>query len=76
MRRSTGVASATIAQDQRAIMHLYTWAELEGIDIEGRFSKGEFLSLQEIDSLTEATWRYYEDLSVTADGVSAKKKTN
>jgi integrase len=63
MRRSSGIASATIARDQRAIMHLYAWAESEDIDLEGRFAKCEFLSLQEIDNLTEASWHYYKDLS-------------
>lgn len=63
MRRATGVASATLERDLRAILHLYAWAMNNGIDIDKRFADGEFLNIQEIDSLTQAAWQYYEQLS-------------
>lgn len=67
MRRATGVASATLERDLRAILHLYAWAMNNGIDIDKRFADGEFLNIQEIDSLTQAAWQYYEQLVESTD---------
>jgi integrase len=53
MRRMTK-ASATLSSDLKAIQFLYLWAEQNNIDIEARFHKGEFLTLQEIIDLTSA----------------------
>lgn len=73
MRRVTGVASATLERDLRAIMHLHAWAMDNGIDIDKRFADGEFLNIQEIDSLTQAAWLYYEQLSEST-GTQRKSK--
>lgn len=54
MIRAKNVASATISRNLQAIMHLYAWAEIGRFDLEKRFSRGEFLNISEMDSLTEA----------------------
>ena len=41
----------TMRARNRAIMHLYLWAEINKIDLEGRFKSKELLSIEEIESL-------------------------
>lgn len=56
MKRSGGVAFATLDRDLRAIMFLYLWAAKHGIDIEERFREGNFLTLHEIDNIAQEVW--------------------
>jgi integrase len=52
--RGRGAASNTLLADLRAILHLYVWAALEKLDLERRLRSGEFLTIPEIESLTQA----------------------
>lgn len=63
MPRSVGKASATLAMSLRAIIHLYTWALSEGINMEERFNEGNFFSTDEIDSLCRAAAKPYNYLT-------------
>jgi integrase len=46
-----GKSPNTIEAFLRAVMFAYAWAEKLGIDIEKRYSKGEFLTISEIENL-------------------------
>lgn len=52
--RGRGVASNTLLADSRAILHLYVWAALEKLDLEGSLRSGKFLTIPEIESLAQA----------------------
>jgi integrase len=54
MRRQVNLASATLSADLSSIKFLYSWAARMRIDLEQRFHKAEFLSLKEIENLTDA----------------------
>lgn len=41
----------TMRARNRAIIHLYLWAEINKIDLEDRFKRKELLSIEEIESL-------------------------
>ena len=62
MIRGGNASTATIVRNLQAIMHLYTWANNSGFDLEQRFGKGDFLNLIEIDSLTDAVGMRYDHL--------------
>ena len=62
MRRARNLSVSTLVSDLRSLMHLYAWAEQQGIGIERRFAAGEFLSLQEIESITNAVHISYKEL--------------
>jgi hypothetical protein len=63
IQRSSGKSSATLATNLRAIMHLYTWAYSNGIDIHRRFSDQDLFSIVDIESLVNATGLTYDQLS-------------
>jgi integrase len=58
--RRPRAAANTLIKDGRAIMHLYAWAAREALDIEGRFAAGQFLTLPEIQNLSDACRLPYE----------------
>lgn len=62
IQRSSGKSSATLAANLRAIMHLYTWAYLNGMDIEKRFSDQDLLGIVEIENLVTAAGLTYDQL--------------
>lgn len=53
-RRSRGLASSTIWNDEEALKHLVVWAHNAGIDLDARFAAGEFLTGAEIASYARA----------------------
>lgn len=55
MRRSAGLAANTLVRDDGALMHLLVWADLQTIDLESRFARGEFLTTTEVQSFARAT---------------------
>lgn len=62
MVRSANHAAKTLERHLRAIMHLYTWAQIENIDIEERFVQGSGLALNEIDAIVRTSRMKYVDL--------------
>lgn len=62
MRRSANRAANTLQTDLRAIMQLYTWASIDGVDIEDRFAHGQFLSVEEIEAVVRAARMKYDEL--------------
>jgi len=62
IQRSSGKSSATLAANLRAIMHLYTWANSNAININERFSNQDLLGIVEIESLVSATGLTYGQL--------------
>jgi len=62
MQRSSGKSSATLSANLRAIMHLYTWAYSNDIDIEERFSDQDLLEIADIESLVNAAGFRYDQL--------------
>ena len=66
MRRSSNLSASTLVSDLRSIMHLYAWAEQQGIDIDRRFEDGEFLNLQGIESVSSAVHQPYRELVTEA----------
>lgn len=59
MVRNAGKAESTSEANLRAIMFLYFWGNKNGIEIETRFRKGEFLMLHEIEMLSkDVRYRY------------------
>lgn len=78
--RSSGKASATLEANLRAIMHLYAWASLIGINLEQRFADQELLSLVEIESLVNATGIRYDQLrkeiGTPSEGSKTQNKRN
>ncbi|SNR39776.1 Phage integrase family protein [Puniceibacterium sediminis] len=63
--RSGNYASKTLERHLRAIMHLYTWAMIDSIDVEIRLAQCEILNLHEIDSLVRACRSSYDVLVQT-----------
>ncbi len=55
MRRSAGLAASTLLRDDGALIHLLIWADLQRIDLEDRFARGEFLTPKEVQSFARAT---------------------
>ena len=62
IQRSSGKSSATLGLNLRSIMHLYTWAYANGIDIEERFSVQDLLGIVDIESLVSAAGLTYDQL--------------
>ncbi len=60
-RKKSGNSASTLRRRLEAIMFLYTWSQLSGIDIEQRFRNGEWLSYDEILKLVAATEDRYDD---------------
>lgn len=55
MRRSAGLAENTLVRDDGALIHLLLWADIQKIDLEGRFARGEFLTPTEVQSFARAS---------------------
>lgn len=62
IQRSSGKSSATLGLNLRSIMHLYTWAYANGIDIEERFSAQDLLGIVEIENMVSAAGLTYDQL--------------
>jgi integrase len=78
LRRQRNLASSTISVDMAVIKFLYSWASGMRIDLEGRFHKGEFLTLNEIENLTD-TFRkrvdyYFDDIPMFSAGTESTNK--
>jgi len=65
MRRSAGLAANTLVRDDGALMHLLLWADIQEIDLEGRFARGEFLTPVEVQSFARATKQSLRQLRST-----------
>ena len=76
MVRSGNHAAKTLERHLRAIMHLYTWAKSEGINIESRLESFEHLSLYEIDSLVRACRSNHYKISPSSNKQIAKQKSS
>ncbi|BDU70866.1 tyrosine-type recombinase/integrase [Mesoterricola silvestris] len=50
-RRVTGVAGGTLANNAVTVAAIYDWANVRGIDLDGRFGNGKFLSHAEMSDL-------------------------
>jgi len=74
MSRGKSDAFNTIRSKSRALMCIYTWADINGVDLETRFSKGELLSLAEIDSICDSMKHEYKFIKKLGDE-SEKVKT-
>ncbi|WP_319531915.1 site-specific integrase [uncultured Cohaesibacter sp.] len=74
MVRSGNHAAKTLERHLRAIMHLYTWAQNEGLDIENRLDCHEPLNLYEIDSLVRACRNNHHDISLSSRNPTARQK--
>jgi integrase len=62
MRRSANRAFKSLEADLRAIMQLYTWASIEGVDIEEQFAQGQFFETSEIEAVVRAARMKYDEL--------------
>jgi hypothetical protein len=56
-RRSAGLAASTLRRDGQVVLHLLVWADQSGIDLDGRFKGGRYLSTQEVASYARAVKR-------------------
>lgn len=61
-RRALGKQPNTLFNELRALMFLYLWADLRGIDVGHRLGEGVFLSLSEIIDLVGFCGRYLDDI--------------
>lgn len=75
IQRSSGKASATSSANLRAIMHLYTWADSNGIDIEKRFFDQDLLDIVDIESMVNAASLTYDQLCKDAETSPAPSKS-
>jgi integrase len=53
-RRSRGLASSTIWNDEEALKHLLVWAYTRDIDLDAKFAAGDFLTNAEVASYARA----------------------
>lgn len=68
--RARGRSSATIRQCMHAVMVLLKTLALQGIDLEARMARGQFLQLQEVDLIArEASQRVGSIGGITSDPV-------
>ena len=74
IQRSSGKSSATLSANLRAVMHLYTWAYLNGIDIDRRFSDQDLLGIVDIESLVNAAGLTYDQLCKDLENAPGSSK--
>lgn len=67
--RSSAGSYMTLVSKLRALMVLNAWAQKSDIDIEGRFRRLHFLSIDEIDDLVAVANLHYRDVP---EGLAAK----
>ena len=70
----TGKSVNTVDAVLRAIMFGIAWGQKHGIDIEKRYAAGEFLSIDEIESLIDSLALRYDDYKTSS--VSTNKVVN
>lgn len=75
IQRSSGKSSATLAANLRAIMHLYTWAYANTINIDRRFSDQNLLGIVEIESLVSIAGFTYGQLCKDVENSPELSKT-
>lgn len=76
IQRSSGKSSATLAANLRAIMHLYTWAYSNTINIDGRFSDQDLFGIMEIESLISAAALTYGQLCKDVENCPKSSKSS
>jgi len=74
IQRSSGKSSATLAANLRAIMHLYTWAYANNINIDVRFSDQDLLGIVKIESLVSVAGLTYGQLCKDIENVPELSK--